>query len=420
MAHTADKFRFVECKTGPDGKPTHYILPNQVGYTSKGQAFEWICTHPVIFADAAQAQKSQPGEVYACVDLVFWPQKNCYMVNGKSYRVVDEDGIYESNSNGDSLHADLLQKWEDYDAGKTAGKNTKPGKAGVAPAARVLSQLEKVKKDPRLLPPTIEEDGFWVDNELWYDLILCARNRKSVMLTGPKGQGKTELVQMVALKLAYEFAGFDMAIQNPYSYLCGNTRLTDSGETVFQYARFAEKIQSEDMIICLLDELSRCAPAASNILLPVLDRRKTLYVENAIDENGRELAVGEKVSFWATANMGAEYIGVSGIDEALSDRFVVLEIGFPPKAAEAKLLQVRCGLDSKMSMLLATFAEQVRKHKDLSTKISTRKLLEVGDWVSWGHTPKAAVTKVALSIWPTDEVDGGERQTVNSILQAIN
>jgi MoxR-like ATPase len=413
------KCRFLKCELDNNsGRTVAFMLPGQT-YKDGGQELPFDPSVMVVFTDFAVGNACLENEVYAAAQIEFMKQHNHYTVKGAIYKVVDEDGIMIMDGGGNADHEAAIQIWDKFSTsgGKFSASSPAPGSA---PKPRVLTELEKIKADKRFAPPSIQQDGFWVSDDLWYDLVLCARNHVNVLLLGPKGTGKTELTELVASKLGYDFEGFDMSIQNPYAYLCGNTRLNAHGETVFQYARFAKRIQNSKPAVILLDELSRCAPHASNILLPVLDRRRTLYVENAIDENGLILPVGEKTTFFATANMGAEYLGVAGLDEALFDRFIVMETQYPPKNIESKVLQVRAGLDKYQADKLASFAEQVRKHKDITTKISTRKVLEVGRWVSWGYSIPEAVNRVAMSIWPTSEVDDGERTAVKAILQILN
>ena len=412
------KCRFFKCEDSKkDRRVVNFMLPNQQPYKSNGKEIEWDTAMMVIFTDYAEGQKCRAGEVYAAADITMQPQNSCYMVRGKVYKVVDEDGLMVTDNEGSADYAEAIRLFDEFSG---SGGMVKNSTSTNTPVAKVLTEIEKVKKDPRFKPPTVENDGFYVNPDLWYDLVMCARHKVPVLLLGPKGTGKTELIELVASKIGFGYDCFDMSIQNPYSYLCGNTRLSETGATTFQYARFADLIQDTNPTVICLDELSRCAPAASNILLPVLDRRRKLFVENAIDENRRVLNVSDSVVFWATANMGAEYLGVAGLDEALFDRFVVMETSYPPKKIEAKLLQARCGIDSTASLKLADFAEKVRNHKDISTKISTRKVLEIGRWVKWGYPLAEAINRVALSIWPDDENDGGERMSVKAVMQALN
>jgi MoxR-like ATPase len=424
IANQNYKCRFFKGHLDPNtGKVINYMISNQAPFRDKqsGKEVHWDTSLMVVFADFSQGALCKEGEVYAAASIEHLATHNYYVVKGKVLRVQDEDGIMITDDGYDPDHARAIELWDSFSSGFVVQPVGVPANHITAKTQpRVLTELEKIQKDARYKPPTVEQDGFWVATDLWYDLVMCAKNRVSVLLLGPKGTGKTELIDLVASKIGFAYDCFDMSIQNPYSYLCGNTRLTDKGETTFQYARFAQLVQSPESTIVCLDELSRCAPNASNILLPVLDRRRTLYVENAIEETGRVLSIGEKVTFFATANMGTEYLGVVGLDEALFDRFVVMETSYPPKTVESKLLQARTKISKREADLLAAFAERVRNNKDISTKISTRKLLEIGRWVYWGHDLKAAINKAALSIWSSDETDGGERVAVKAIMQSLN
>lgn len=55
---------------------------------------------------------------------------------------------------------------------------------------RPLSLLSKMKKNPRFAIPTIKTDGFWVDEDTWWDLMVDLYQNENILFKGPAGSGK--------------------------------------------------------------------------------------------------------------------------------------------------------------------------------------------------------------------------------------
>jgi len=226
--------------------------------------------------------------------------------------------------------------------------------------------------------------GFYVDEELWYYLIRQILRKKQVLLTGASGTGKTELVyhilsQLKEHNLPKEPDTFDMAVQNPEASFKGQIHISN-GKSFFKYSRFAKVIQKPNRCV-LLDEFNRGDIATQNILMPVLDKRRTLYIERA---EGSEIKVHPTTFFWATANIGYSYSGTSQIDEAVSQRFQIINIDYPPEDAEIKVLQVRIGIDREQAKYLVDFANKIRNDEVFQKKPSLRMLLEAAELIRDG------------------------------------
>lgn len=353
----------------------------------------------------------EEGEVYA-TDTLVKSSRGWYVAGNQVFKVADSSGltmdVVDKITNPD--HQLAIDLYTDY----TNGVDISPKSTSTDNGKRALKKvsfMSSLRMDENLAPPTIEDDGWWVDTELWYHLIRSYAKRKNTLLIGDSGAGKTELVRLLMRKIGKPLNIFDMAISNPNKALCGNLR-AEGGKTYYQYARFAKKIQQEGAV--LLDEISRANPTANNILLPVLDGRRTLYIEDAINDS--EIEVNEKCTIFATANIGTKFIGTNALDHALLNRFSQVGVEYPPKEAESLLLQKVWGLPKRTADEVVGVADIIRKHPDLSKDISTRQLMEIAELISDGYTKVKAFEWSILHQFEADKGDGGERQEVRSII----
>ena len=168
-------------------------------------------------------------------------------------------------------------------------------------------------------------------------------------------------------------------------------------------------------VIMLLDELSRATASANNLLLPQLDHRRMLPIEIADSQHQREVKVHENLSFFATANIGGEYTGTMEMDEALLNRFNVVEMQYMSESIEQLVLIKRTGIDKSDAEKISKFATELRTaaaNEELSKGVSHRQTLSVATKVHRGFT----LEKSLLSIVAPKYI-GSERQSVISIIQ---
>lgn len=288
-----------------------------------------------------------------------------------------------------------------------------------ATAGKPLSLLDKLMRNPDYEVPTLEKDGFYVSEDIWYDMMLNIIENQNTLLKGPAGSGKTELVMTACRKMGIPCRIYDMgSMYDPVSEMLGVHRIGSDGVSVFDYAQFTQDIQHEGVI--LLDELSRATPAVNNILLPVLDSRRRLRVEMAGAHNAREIPVHPKCRFIATANIGAEYTGVQGeMDRALLDRLYPIELDYMPGDKETQMLTLRFKIARADALNIVNTAATVRNiaaKEELSVSVSTRETIMAARKVRQGYSAQQAMEKVFLPLYSGTKAEGERAVVWNAIL----
>jgi len=274
--------------------------------------------------------------------------------------------------------------------------------------------LAQIKSDKSLKMPSIENDGFFIEEKDWHLLVRNIKSRVNTMLIGPSGCGKTEIIMLACKKMGIPCKVYDMgAMQDPVSGLLGVHRLGKNGESEFDYARFTQDIQEECVIV--LDEINRAREL--NLLFPCLDSRRTLPVEIAGGKDMRSIPVNPRCCFFATANVGSEYTGTMSMDRALVGRFFPMELQYMPCGEEAKVLVKRHGISASDAANIVAVAETVRSlyaKQELSCSLSTRETLAASSLVGDGWSALEAMELTFLPLFEGTRNDG-ERSIVSKI-----
>lgn len=250
---------------------------------------------------------------------------------------------------------------------------------------------------------------------------IIARNvirNKNTLVVGPSGCGKTTAAIEIAKSLNRPTYIFNFgSTQDPRSALIGQNQYSVEKGTFFKESDFIKALETKDCVI-ILDELSRAHPEAFNIILPLLDFRQTMRIE----ETNREFKIAEGVSFIATANIGLEYTSTRTMDRALIDRFIPIEIDFISKDAEADLISnMFADLKAKDANDIVNFAELIRKElasesSRLTTHVSTRAIIEIASLCNDGFSLFDAVCYTVL---PNFDKDGGVDSERSFVMQAL-
>ncbi len=263
-----------------------------------------------------------------------------------------------------------------------------------------------------------------IDKLKWKFLVRNVLKSKNIMMTGASGAGKTVTAQAVAKAMKREFFYFNLgATQDPRSTLIGNTYFSKERGTYFVESLFVKAIQTPNAVI-LLDELSRAHPEASNILMPVLDKKQR-YLRLDEQEGQPTIDVAEGVSFIATANIGSEYTSTRTFDRATKDRFVIIEMEMLTAEQEVELLKVTFEEEMKDEKLLShvdiltKISEAVRndwRDGEVTTMFSTRMVIECTESLIDGFKLMEALE---VTLLPLFDADGGADSDRTKVMQII-
>ncbi len=269
--------------------------------------------------------------------------------------------------------------------------------------------------NPALRVP-VADDTFWVDDRTTalihtVGMISADGDIVNLLLTGPKGTGKTSLPQEFAAAVGRPFLNVHCALVGERDEWWGTTELSLDKGTHFEQAAFLDALETEGCVICL-DEANRTHPENLNALFGILDHRRAAWVPQV----KREVVVAKGVTFWMTLNEGYEYVGTSPIDEALRDRMqYTIRMRYPPKKIEVGILVARTGVSEDVANRLAELARSVRKNPKLMLPISPRSLLSAATLVKRGMPIQEAVLFGMVNAMPADV----DRQTLLQALQII-
>ena len=201
-------------------------------------------------------------------------------------------------------------KSEEIDALESIfGDMSKDELESVADGLRDMDEQAKAESEP--------ESFKFKDKNTFYTMLRNIYRKEWILTTGPSGCGKSSLGRILADITGKPFYAFNMGdTMNPSAKLLGDTKYDASTGTFFKPSRFIKALQDERGAFIMLDEITRDRTGdLANILMPLLDGQKYLALDESDDADYVELNDG--CFFFATANVGREYLGAShDIDRA--------------------------------------------------------------------------------------------------------
>lgn len=243
------------------------------------------------------------------------------------------------------------------------------------------------------------------DDTIHNDSLNILKLGKNLLLKGPTGAGKTRLADDLAVRLEQGMVSINCSVDIDMESLLGFKTIEykdDKQEIIFVDGPVLRAMKNG--FILYIDEINMAKPEVLPILNAALDYRRTLM--NPL--TGEEITAHADFLVIAAVNIG--YAGTMPMNEALLNRFNVVEIDYVSDDALLEILESQSLQGDR-----ATLKKLTAFHKDLVTMTrqgqisressSVRSLLDLSDL----STLIPPVRALKRSI--TDKLDNDQEKT---------
>lgn len=170
----------------------------------------------------------------------------------------------------------------------------------------------------------IGEHGFLAEDEtLLRDAVIALSLGKNILLKGPTGSGKTRLAESLSNLFNQPMHSVNCSVDTDTEALLGFKTITQSGDTSrIEFIPGPVIKAMEKGHLLYIDEINMAKPETLPVLNSILDYRRRLTNPLTAD------VVQAKEMFGVIAAINEGYVGTVPLNEALKNRFIVLDIPY--------------------------------------------------------------------------------------------
>lgn len=201
-----------------------------------------------------------------------------------------------------------------------------------------------------------------------------------ILLEGPTGSGKTNLVQYLAARCGHHVVRINNHEHTDIQEYTGCYSSDAAGSLVFLDGLLVQALRRGDWVI--LDELNLAPSEVLEALNRLLDDNRELY----IPETNETIKPHRSFRLFATQNPSGAYGGRKPLSRAFRNRFVELHVGSLPADETIRILEERCSCPPSHAKLLVSTMESLRTRRSRSGLfLGKDELITPRDLLRWAH-----------------------------------
>ncbi len=236
----------------------------------------------------------------------------------------------------------------------------------------------------------------------------CFKNKIPLMLKGPTGCGKSQMVLYMAKKLGLKLFSVACNEDTNAADLLGRY-IIKGGETIWKDGPVTQAAREGGILY--LDEVAEAREDVVVAIHPLTDHRRELY----LDKISEVVSANPNFMFVASYNPGYQK-GIKKIKASTKQRFVTISMTYLPAEAEATLLSELTTLPKDKAAKIVVIANKIRNMQQyqLGDSVSTRILVRAGQLIVDGMDARSAC-HVAIA-----EPLADDKQVINALKDLID